>query len=200
MLNNSPGDSMQALTRSLTYRPLRLLTATLALALAGGFIHTANAQPMGGPGGPGMGHHADMGQGMGPGMGMGAGMAMGGRQIEHMLYAVNATPEQRAQIKQILQAAQAELKAQRDAGRKLHEQGQALFTQPAIDARAAETLRQQMLAQHDVASKRMLQAMLDVSRVLTPEQRKTLGERLAQRRGMMERHRAEREALDKPAR
>ena len=36
-----------------------------------------------------------------------------------------------------------------------------------------------MLAQHDQASKRTLQAMLDVSRVLTPEQRKALAERMA---------------------
>jgi Spy/CpxP family protein refolding chaperone len=76
----------------------------------------------------------------------------------------------------------------------------ALFTQPTVDARAVETLRQQMLAQHDQASKRMLQTMLDVSRVLTPEQRKTLADRMAQRRSMMDRHRTERDTLDKPAR
>ena len=70
----------------------------------------------------------------------------------------------------------------------------ALFAQPTVDARAAETLRQQMLAQHDQVSKRALQAMLDVSRVLTAEQRKALADRMAQRKAMMERHRAEREA------
>jgi Spy/CpxP family protein refolding chaperone len=36
--------------------------------------------------------------------------------------------------------------------------------------------------------------------VLTAEQRKTLAERMAQRRSMMERHRSERDALDKPSR
>ena len=72
----------------------------------------------------------------------------------------------------------------------------ALFTQPTVDARAAEALRQQMLAQHDQASQRMLQTMLDVSRVLTPEQRKTLSDRMQQRRSMMERHRHERQSLD----
>ena len=40
------------------------------------------------------------------------------------------------------------------------------------------------------------QAMIDISRVLTPEQRKQLAERMAQRRTMMERHMKERRSLD----
>lgn len=164
--------------------PLRLLAATLTVALAAGLAQTASAMPHDGPGGHG-----------GPGMGL----MGGGRHVERMLDAVNATAEQRTQIQQIMKAAADDLRAQRDSGRKLHQDMQALFTQPTVDARAAETLRQQMLAQHDAASKRMLQAMLDASRVLTPEQRKTLADRMAQRRTMMERHRSERQQLDKPA-
>jgi len=164
--------------------PFRLAVATMAVALAAGLAQTANAQPHGGPGGPGMGM-----------MGMGAPHEMG-----RMLDAVNATDEQRTQIRQIMQSAMTDLRAQREAGRKLHEDMRALFTQPTVDARAVEALRQQMLAQHDQASKRMMQAMLDTSRVLTADQRKTLADRMAQRRSMMERHRTERDALDKPAR
>jgi len=168
--------------------PLRVLTATVVLALAASVAQTAIAQPIGGPGGPG-----PFG---GPGM-----MAGHPHQIERMLDAVGATPDQRAQIKQIVQAARADLKSQHEAGRQLHEQSRALLAQPTIDARAAEALRQQMLAQHDQASKRRLQMMLDVSNVLTPEQRKTLADRMAKRRAMMERHRAERDAIDgKPPR
>ena len=132
--------------------------------------------------------------------GGGMGMMGGPRHIERLLDAVNATPEQRAQIQQILKTAQADMSAQREAGRRMHEQGQALFAQPTVDARAVETLRQQMLAQHDLASKRMTQVMLDVSRVLTPEQRKTLADRMAQRRAMMERHQAERGAMERAPR
>ena len=73
----------------------------------------------------------------------------------------------------------------------------ALFAQPTVDARAVETLRQQQMAQHDAASKRMAQLMIDVSRVLTPEQRKALAERMAQRRALMERHRGERDAAER---
>ena len=187
---------MNALNFNLTDKPLRLLAATFAVALAAGFSQTAEAQPFGDHGGPG--RHAMGGghRGGGPGMGM-MGMDMAPHMMDRMLDSVNATPEQRAQIKQIGEAARTDLRAQRGAGAKLHEQARSLFVQPTVDARAAEALRQQMLAQHDQASKRMMQAMLDVSRVLTPEQRKTLADRMAQRRSMMERHRAEREALGK---
>lgn len=163
--------------------PLRLLAATITVALAAGLAQTASAQPHEGrgPGGPGMG------------------LMAAPHQMERLLDAVNASAEQRTQIRQIMKSAADDLRAQRDSGRKLHQDMQALFTQPTVDARAAEALRQQMLAQHDSASKRMLQAMLDASRVLSPEQRKTLADKMAQRRSMMERHRSERESFDKPA-
>lgn len=162
--------------------PMRLLVATGTLALAAAAMQPAQAMP-GMHDGPGM--HGDR-------MGMMKGGAMG----ERMLDAVNATPEQRAQIRQIMDAARKDLRAQHEGGRALHEQAAQIFAQPNVDARAAETLRQQMVARHDAASKRMMQAMLDASRVLTPEQRKTLAERMAQRRSMMERHRSERESLE----
>lgn len=184
---------------------LRIFLATAAVALAAGLSQTALAAPYegygmhGGPGSHGMG----MGAGMGMGGGMGGGMGMAGShpyQMERMLDAVQATPEQRAAVNKILQAARADGQAQREAGRKLHEQTRALFAQPTVDARAAEALRQQMLAQHDQASKRMMQVKLDVSAVLTPEQRKALADRMGQRRAMMERHRAEREGVERAPR
>jgi Spy/CpxP family protein refolding chaperone len=176
---------------------VRLLVATAVLALAGGLVQTASAMPYGG----GPGHHG--GYGGGPGMGMmhgagpGAGM-MGGRgmgPMGGMLDSVNASAEQKAQIQQIWQAARTDVSTLREAGRALREQQRALFAQPTVDAAAAEALRQQMLAQHDQVSKRMLQAQLDASRVLTAEQRKQLSEQMAQRQALRERHRAEREAL-----
>jgi Spy/CpxP family protein refolding chaperone len=119
-----------------------------------------------------------------------------GRFSERMLDHVNATPEQRTQIREIMRSAFADLKAQREAGRDLRQRAMELFTQPTVDANAAEALRQQMLAQHDQASKRMLQAMLEASRVLTPEQRAQLAERAKQRREMKQRHWRERSELE----
>ena len=130
------------------------------------------------------------GHGMG-GPGGGAMMMFGGqpehvaRAIDHMLNGLNATDAQRSQIKQIAMAAAADLKAQRDASRGLRQNGMQVFTAPNVDAAAAESVRQQMLGQHDQSSRRVLQAMLDVSRVLTPEQRAMIGERMKQREAAM---------------
>jgi Spy/CpxP family protein refolding chaperone len=44
----------------------------------------------------------------------------------------------------------------------------------------------------------MTQFMLDVSRVLTPEQRQRLAERMAKRHDMMERHQRERREIERP--
>jgi protein CpxP len=115
------------------------------------------------------------------------------RGVDHMLDGLNATDAQRTQIKQIAQAAATDLKAQHEATRALHEKSLQIFAAPTVDAAAAESVRQQMLVKHDEASRRMLQAMLDVSRLLTPEQRAKMAERMKQRamhmrerRGMME--------------
>ncbi len=168
-------------------RGLGMLLGTLLLALLGAAAVPALAQPMGGPlmGGRGE-HHPGMLRG-GPG---------GGMPMQRMLEQVNATAEQKAQIHQIMQAAHADLKAQRDAGRQLRQQQQALFTQANVDANAVEAVRQRLMVNHDVSSRRMNQAMLEASRVLSPEQRRQLADKMAQRRSMGERHRAEREALE----
>jgi Spy/CpxP family protein refolding chaperone len=181
----------------------RWVLATAALALAAAWAQTAHAAPSDGMPGMRGGHGPEMMQDRPHGMhdgagGGGMGMAMSPRFLERMFDTVNATPDQRTQITRIMEAARTDMKAQGEARRALHQQGQAIFTQPTVDARAAEALRQQMLALHDQASKRMLQARLDISRVLTPEQRKLLADRMEKHRAMMERHRSERESLMKP--
>lgn len=156
----------------------RLATATLLVAVLGTVSVTAWANP---------GRH-----GGGPGMGF-----MQGRMMEHMLDAVNATADQRSQIKAIAERTKAEMKAQRDSGKALRQQTMKLFAEPVVDANRAEALRQQMLQQHDQGSRRVMQAMLEISRVLTPEQRKQLADRMAQRGEMMERHHRERESISR---
>jgi Spy/CpxP family protein refolding chaperone len=136
------------------------------------------------------GMHGGMG-GMHGGFGAGAMMFRGspermGRMIDHMLDGLNASDAQRAQIKQIAAAAATDLRAQADAGRALRQRALQAFTAPTVDAAAAEQVRQQMLQQHDQTSRRMTQAMLDVARALTPEQRARLGERIRDRQARME--------------
>jgi periplasmic protein CpxP/Spy len=167
----------------------RLLLSSLLVGGAALSTLAVHAQPM-----PPGGHRAMMGGDAHGPRGGGMDMKWSGR----MLDAVKATPEQRAQIQKIMEVARTDLQAQREAGQALRGQLTQVMTQPNIDANAVEQVRQKMLAQHDQVSKRRMQAMVDAARVLTPEQRKLLAERMAQRRGMMERHQRERRALDAP--
>jgi Spy/CpxP family protein refolding chaperone len=166
--------TMVATAQNLGKRGMRWLIAGLVLAVSATVALSAWAQH--GPGGHG--HGGMMG---GPGMFMGS-----PEHIDHMLDRLNASDAQRAQIKQIAQQAAADLKAQHEAGRALHERAAQILTAPTIDANAAEAVRQQMMQQHDAASRRMLQAMLDASRVLTPEQRAKIGEQMKQRAAKMQ--------------
>lgn len=128
------------------------------------------------------GRHGGHGHHGGPGM-----MAFAGspervdRMVDRMLKDLDATDAQRSQIKQIARTAAAEIKTQREAGRGLRERAMQLFTQPTVDANAVEALRQQQMSQMDQVSRRMSQAMIDISRVLTPEQRTKLAERMKAR-------------------
>ena len=157
--------------RQPSQRALRWMLLSVLVAVSATVAVSAWAQPMRhGPGGPG-----------------GGGMMFGGspehvaRGVDHMLDGLNATDAQRTQIKQIAQAAAVDLKAQHEGTRALHEKSMQIFAAPTVDAAAAESIRQQLSVKHDDASRRTLQAMLDVSRVLTPEQRAKLAERMKQR-------------------
>jgi Spy/CpxP family protein refolding chaperone len=184
-------------TRRRGFALRRLGTGALVLALAGGGASIASAQPMGPKGGsmdgPACGPHM---AGHAPGGSFGG---HGGAMLpDRLLDGVGASADQKTRVRDIFKAAQDDLRKQHDAARDLHGQMLALFTAPKIDAAAAEALRQKQLAQHDAASKRQLQAMLDAQAVLTPEQRLKLADRLKARQELFQRHQHEREQLDKP--
>ena len=168
-----------------------MAVSVLAVAAAAAAV-SAHAQDMGGPG-----MRGPVG---GPGMMMfGAPPEHIARAVDHMLDGLGTSDAQRTQIKQIAVAAATDLKAQHESGRALRSKGLLIFASANVDAGAAESLRQQMLAQHDQSSKRMLQAMLDISKVLTPEQRAKMGERITQREAVMQ-ERMQREQRDRPNR
>jgi periplasmic protein CpxP/Spy len=167
-------------------RGMRFVLLSMLVAVSATVAMSAWAQPMrhgqGGPGG---------------GMMLGGSPERVARGVDRMLDGLNATDAQRAQVKQIAQAAATDMKAQHEATRALREKSREIFAAPTVDAAAAESVRQQLVVKHDEKSRRMLQAMLDVSRVLTPEQRAKMAERMKQRaehrheRGrMMERQQA----------
>ena len=113
------------------------------------------------------------------------GLPFAGRGFERVLDEVKATDAQRQQIKQITDQARTDLQALHQQGRDAHQQGMAIWTSPKLDAADAEKHRQQMLPHHDQVSKRMMQAMLDVGKVLSPEQRAQAAQILKQRHDRM---------------
>ena len=196
-----------AATASITRR-VRWVMVGMTMTLLAALSLSAWSQPAPRPGmgGPDMAQPGEHGPGMGGmhgwgehrGMGgmhggrMGGGMMFGGspehmgRMVDHLLDGLNASDAQRTQIKQIAAAAAADMKVQAEAGRGLRQRAMQAFAAPTVDAAAVEQVRQQMLQQHDQMSRRMTQAMLDVARVLTPEQRARLGERMRDRQARME--------------
>ena len=168
--------------RVLMFGTLMAVLATWAMA--------SWAQPMGGHGG----HHE-----MGGGMMMGGSPERMGRMIDHMLDGLNANDAQRGQIKQIAASAGADLKAQAETGRALRQRALQAFTAPTVDAATVEQVRAQMLQLHEQTSRRMTQAMLDIARVLTPEQRAKIGERMRDWQSRMD-ERRQREQREPPRR
>lgn len=124
--------------------------------------------------------HAGGAVAMGPGLFVGSPERVE-RGVDRLLEGLQASDAQRAQIRQMALAAAGDLRAQHAAGRGLFERQLHVLTAPVVDPVAAEQVRQQMLAQHDQMSQRMLQAMVQISQVLTPEQRATLAQRMKDR-------------------
>jgi Spy/CpxP family protein refolding chaperone len=101
--------------------------------------------------------------------------------VRHVLEEVDATPEQKTQINDIVAAATKDLEALHQQHGGVHEQLHEIFTAPAIDRVKLEAVRAEHMQALDAASKRCAAALADAAEVLTPEQRKTLGEKMAKR-------------------
>lgn len=191
MTESKTGSDRAAASPRRASRIKKAAIATLvALAAGAGAVAWADGRA-GGWGGHGMGGPAMMGGGYGM-------MGDGSRMSDRMLAGLNATDAQRAQIRQIMQAAAADMKTQFEAGRALREQGLAIFSAPVVDAAAAESLRQQMVAHYDQMSQKMTQTMVAVANVLTPEQRAKLAERMKARSEQMREHMQRRQGASAP--
>ncbi len=136
------------------------LAAVTTLALLG----KAAAQPRGERGGSG-----------------GDGAAMIERRIDHMIKAINGTPEQKAKLTALAQAAMADMKPLREQHMAARKKGMELLAAPTIDRGALEQLRAQQIQLADSMSRRMLAQMSDAAEVLTPAQRTQLAEKMKSR-------------------
>jgi len=178
---------------------LGMLVSLLAVLSLSVSAQPAPPPPTGMTAGGHMGHMHHGGMGGGMGMMFGGSPERMGRMIDHMLDGLNANDAQRGQIKQIAASAGADLKAQAETGRALRQRALQAFTAPTVDAATVEQVRAQMLQLHDQSSRRMTQAMLDIARVLPPEQRAKIGERMRDWQSRMD-ERRQREQREPPRR
>jgi protein CpxP len=101
------------------------------------------------------------------------------RMIERLLS--DGTPEQKAKVRTLANAAATDLMPLRKQRREAHQQGMTLLAQPSVDRAALEQVRATEMQLDDQTSKRMTSALADIAEVLTPAQRVRVAEQLAQR-------------------
>jgi periplasmic protein CpxP/Spy len=115
--------------------------------------------------------------------GMGAGEMAEHLQVhvQHVLDEVDATDAQKTQVKDIVAAATKDLQALHERNGDAHKELHEIFTAPTIDRARLEAARARHMQALDEASKRCATALADAADVLTPEQRRQLGEKMAKR-------------------
>jgi Spy/CpxP family protein refolding chaperone len=102
--------------------------------------------------------------------------------LKHLYVEIDASAAQKAKLEPIIKQAAKDLLPLREKVREARREGIKLLTADTIDRDAVERLRAQQIASADAASKRFTQALTDVAEVLTPEQRKSVAERMQRRR------------------
>jgi Spy/CpxP family protein refolding chaperone len=109
-------------------------------------------------------------------------------RVERMLAGTDVSAEQKAKIVAIHQAAMADMAPLHTNGRDLHKRMGDLLSAPAIDRAAIEAVRLQLQQIHETASRRMTQARIDSSEVLSPAQRTKVAALMRERADKMREH------------
>jgi Spy/CpxP family protein refolding chaperone len=100
------------------------------------------------------------------------------RAVRHVAIELDATAEQQAKLEAIVKSAVTDLAPLRDKVRATHQKVRELLTASTVDRAAIEKLRAEQVATVDGLSKRVGQAAGDAAEVLTPDQRRKLGDML----------------------
>jgi Spy/CpxP family protein refolding chaperone len=98
------------------------------------------------------------------------------RMTKHMAIELDATADQQAKIAGIVKATVSDLRPLHEKAQAARGQAVALLTAPTIDRSAIERLRADQIGLAETASKRIAQALTDVSEVLNPEQRRKIAD------------------------
>src|SRR5262249_24955325 len=103
-------------------------------------------------------------------------------RVQRMLDSVGASDAQKQQIKAIFDAAKPQEQSIHQQHAALRKQIEAALTAPTIDSAAIEKLRQQSVQLMDKGSAVFTPSMVAAAKVLTPDQRKQIAEKIQERR------------------
>jgi protein CpxP len=100
------------------------------------------------------------------------------RGVRHLSIEIDATPEQQEKLRAIARDLVKDLLPLRDTRRDMADRARSLLTAEKVDKAEVEKFRAEQVARMDTVSKRIAQAIDDVSDVLTVEQRRKIADRL----------------------
>jgi protein CpxP len=100
------------------------------------------------------------------------------RAVRHLAIELDASADQQAKLETIVRSALGDLVPMREKVFAARQQAHELLTQATIDRGAIEKLRAEQIATMETISKRLVQAVGDAAEVLTPDQRRKLGDML----------------------
>jgi periplasmic protein CpxP/Spy len=98
--------------------------------------------------------------------------------VRHLAIEIDASADQTTKLEAIVKSAITDLVPMRAKIMAAHQQVRTLLTAPTIDRAAIEKLRTDQIANIDAVTKRLTQALSDAADVLTPEQRRKIGDML----------------------
>lgn len=149
-----------------------VLIVALAGALVGAFVSQSFSQGFGPP------WHMTVGGPIGGPLTQQQMADRADRMVRHIAIEIDANADQQAKLEAIVKSAVGDLVPMRDKMLAAHQQMRDLLTQTTIDRGAIEKLRADQIATVDALSKRLAQAVGDAAEVLTPDQRRKLGDML----------------------
>ncbi len=161
----------------------RTVAGVLIVALAGGLVGAFATQSLGqgfGPPwhmtvmGPG-GFHGPFG---GPPLTAEQIAARADHMVRHLAIELDASADQTTKLEAIVKGAVTDLVPMREKIMAARQQARALLTGATVDRAAIEKLRAEQIANLDAVTKRITQALGDAADVLTPEQRRKIGDML----------------------
>jgi periplasmic protein CpxP/Spy len=103
--------------------------------------------------------------------------------VRHLSIEIDATAEQQEKLRAIVTGAIMDLIPVREKMMAARATARDLLTQETVDRTAIEKFRADLIETHDAVSKRLVQAVVDAAEVLTPEQRRRIGDMLPARGG-----------------